>query len=258
MIGAVFALCTSLLGALFPLPRVLYAMSSDRLLYQALKRVNDRTKTPLNATLLSGFSAALMALIFDLHQLIDMMSIGTLLAYTIVAISVLILRFQVDNSEPSELTPKNMILLQHIINWNSSRRPTQLSSRISKSAMKLYCIFSILICFITSIEFNEYSRLYIILLIIIILVISLVVITRQPQSESNLYFKVPFVPFIPAFSILVNLYLMFQLDISTWIRFGIWLIIGYIIYFTYGIHNSNECVKRKSDLCINSIAYIVE
>lgn len=75
-IGAVFALCTSLLGAMFPLPRVLYAMSSDGLLFKVFQRVNTRTKTPVNATLISGLIAAFMALIFDLHQLIDMMSIG--------------------------------------------------------------------------------------------------------------------------------------------------------------------------------------
>lgn len=64
--GAVFALCTSLLGAMFPLPRILYAMSSDGLLYSALSMVNSRTKTPVNATLISGLFAATMALIFDL------------------------------------------------------------------------------------------------------------------------------------------------------------------------------------------------
>lgn len=61
---------------MFPLPRVLYAMSSDGLLYSTFKKVNVRTKTPLNATLISGLLAAVMAMIFDLHQLIDMMSIG--------------------------------------------------------------------------------------------------------------------------------------------------------------------------------------
>lgn len=65
-IGAVFALCTSLLGAMFPLPRILYAMSSDGLLYSTLSQVNKRTKTPVNATIIAGFVAAAMALMFDL------------------------------------------------------------------------------------------------------------------------------------------------------------------------------------------------
>lgn len=77
-IGAIFALCTSLLGAMFPLPRVLYAMAEDGILYKILKKIHPGTQTPIVATLLSGLFAAFMALIFDLHQLIDMMSIGTL------------------------------------------------------------------------------------------------------------------------------------------------------------------------------------
>lgn len=78
-IGAVFALTTSLLGAMFPLPRVLYAMSSDGLLYSIFKRVNKRTQTPVYATLLSGILAAILALVLNLQQLIEMMSLGTLM-----------------------------------------------------------------------------------------------------------------------------------------------------------------------------------
>lgn len=53
-IGAVFALFTSLLGAMFPLPRVIYAMSSDAIIFKPLSKVNSWTKTPLLATIVSG------------------------------------------------------------------------------------------------------------------------------------------------------------------------------------------------------------
>lgn len=52
--GAIFALCTSMLGAMFPLPRVIYAMADDGLLFQIFSKVNPRTKTPAQATLLAG------------------------------------------------------------------------------------------------------------------------------------------------------------------------------------------------------------
>lgn len=85
-IGAVFALMTSLLGAMFPLPRVLYAMSSDGLLYSIFKRVNKRTQTPVYATLLAGLLAAILALVLNLQQLIEMMSLGTLMVAIVVVI----------------------------------------------------------------------------------------------------------------------------------------------------------------------------
>lgn len=82
---------------MFPLPRVLYAISSDGLIFRSLSKVSQRFKTPLLATILSGLFAAFMAMIFDLDQLVNMMSIGTLLAYSLVALSVLILRYQPEN-----------------------------------------------------------------------------------------------------------------------------------------------------------------
>ena len=93
IIGALAGLSTSLLGAMFPLPRVLYAMASDGLIFKFFSNIIDRFKTPAIATAISGFFAALMATFFNVEELADMMSIGTLLAYSLVAISILILRF---------------------------------------------------------------------------------------------------------------------------------------------------------------------
>lgn len=99
--GALAGLSTSLLGAMFPLPRILYAMATDGLIFQFLGHVHERFKTPIFATLISGLLAASLAAIFDVSQLADMMSIGTLLAYSLVAISVLILRTSCHGDEIS-------------------------------------------------------------------------------------------------------------------------------------------------------------
>lgn len=95
-VGALAGLSTSLLGAMFPLPRVLYAMGSDGLIFRCLAEVHPRFKTPLLSTIISGVCAGFFAMIFDIDELADMMSIGTLLAYSLVAISVLILRYAIE------------------------------------------------------------------------------------------------------------------------------------------------------------------
>ena len=69
-------------------------MSKDGLLFSYFSHVNKTTSTPTRAIIASSILAALIALVFDLDQLVEMLSIGTLMAYTLVAVSVIALRFQ--------------------------------------------------------------------------------------------------------------------------------------------------------------------
>lgn len=65
-------------------------------------------------------------------------------------------------------------------------------------------------------------------------------ILRQPRaSTENLAFAVPLVPLIPLFNMFVNLYLMMRLPPATWARFAVWMVVGMVIYFGYGIWNSS-------------------
>ncbi|CAG9562219.1 unnamed protein product [Danaus chrysippus] len=245
-IGAVFALCTSLLGAMFPLPRVLYAMGSDGVLFKPLAVIHKRTKTPLLATALSGLFSAVMAAIFNLNQLIDMMSIGTLLAYTIVATSVLILRYE----EEHPLTVKDKSLrvggpratILQTCNLLGLKHPTELSATIAKCTIGIFFVCMLVCCVVMqwSTSVAVWSAIGAVLLVL------LIVLYRQPRADvTKLSFKVPLVPLVPYLSVCMNLYLMAQLDYQTWVRFIIWLVIGYAIYFFYGLRNS---ILREKEL----------
>ncbi|EFN79321.1 Cationic amino acid transporter 3 [Harpegnathos saltator] len=148
-VGAVFALCTSLLGAMFPLPRVLYAMASDGIIFKTLSKVHPKTMTPIRGTVLSGLLIGLMTLIFNLQQLIDMMSIGTLLAYTIVAICVLVLRYQKEENSCNAHTAPTLSncqfvsvnLFRELFNLHNQKEPTELTSKIANISIALFCEF---------------------------------------------------------------------------------------------------------------------
>lgn len=98
---------TVLLCNLFSLPRIVYAMAEDGLFFSIFARVNPITKVPVIAILVFGILMAAMALTFDLEALVQFLSIGTLLAYTFVAASVIVLRFQPDKTKETASTSPN-------------------------------------------------------------------------------------------------------------------------------------------------------
>ncbi|CAN1271854.1 Cationic amino acid transporter 2, vacuolar [Linum perenne] len=91
--GAVTALCASLMGSLLPQPRMFMAMARDGLLPSFFSEIDKHTQVPVKSTIVIGILAAALAFFMDVSQLAGMVSVGTLLAFTAVAVSVLILRY---------------------------------------------------------------------------------------------------------------------------------------------------------------------
>ncbi|NWT42993.1 CTR2 protein, partial [Rissa tridactyla] len=273
-VGSLCALSTSLLGSIFPMPRVIYAMAKDGLLFKCLAQINSKTKTPLVATLSSGAVAAVMAFLFDLKALVDMMSIGTLLAYSLVAICVLILRYQPSLSyEQPKYSPEkaalaaseresavsesqiNMIQenhfsLQALI--NPSSLPTEQTATTVNFLVGLLafvvCALSVLATYgIDFIANLEPWSIGLLAALVASFIVTILLIQRQPQNQQKVAFMVPLLPFLPSFSILVNIYLMVQLSGDTWIRFSFWMALGFLIYFAYGIRHSLEGHRGDGD-----------
>nr|XP_033800132.1 cationic amino acid transporter 2 [Geotrypetes seraphini]XP_033800140.1 cationic amino acid transporter 2 [Geotrypetes seraphini]XP_033800150.1 cationic amino acid transporter 2 [Geotrypetes seraphini]XP_033800156.1 cationic amino acid transporter 2 [Geotrypetes seraphini]XP_033800163.1 cationic amino acid transporter 2 [Geotrypetes seraphini]XP_033800171.1 cationic amino acid transporter 2 [Geotrypetes seraphini]XP_033800181.1 cationic amino acid transporter 2 [Geotrypetes seraphini] len=269
-VGSLCALSTSLLGSLFPLPRILFAMARDGLLFRFLAKVSKR-QSPYAATLTAGVISALMAFLFDLKALVDMMSIGTLLAYSLVAACVLILRYQPSliYERPSSSAEKEMLTAseressisesQSIFKESGSSLhallypsilPTELSASIVSFLVGLLafliCGLSVLATFgVQAIADLEPWSIGLLAAFVLLLMFIVLIIWRQPQNQQKVAFMVPLLPFLPAFSILVNIYLMVQLNGETWIRFSIWMALGFLIYFAYGIRHSLEGRKGE-------------
>ncbi len=65
-----------------------------------------------------------------------------------------------------------------------------------------------------------------------------VIILRRTRPDLPRGFRVPLVPVIPILGVLACLWLMLNLSVETWLRFVIWMVIGLVVYFTYGVRHS--------------------
>ncbi|XP_064643242.1 cationic amino acid transporter 3-like [Lineus longissimus] len=350
--GAVFGLASSLLGSMFPLPRIIYAMASDGLFFKCFSKVNERTETPILATIVPGVMTAFFTMLFDLHELVEMMSIGTLLAYTLVCTSVLILRYQPDETKIMDtcLTPKrsprrrprpkldvkeilksDMFSIkatiqrapdkpsgstaatnglaaspngsgahydptcedvddssesslsdnenQNLIEKEDSSDPdidaivneyrgkvkispkrhdrksttkypgptSTTGRRVSVATFVISCLFLVFSLIVTyaidALKGRNPIAVSSMIVVSMFIMALAVFIGLQPQDRkgaAKLSFKVPLVPWLPLVTIFVNIYLMIKLSRVTWIRFIVWMSVGVLIYFIYGIRNSTE------------------
>ncbi|XP_068760832.1 cationic amino acid transporter 2-like [Montipora capricornis] len=256
-VGALCGLTSSLLGCLLPLPRMLYSMGSDGIIFKFLAKVNPKTGTPVIASVGSGIFSALLAFIFNLRDLVDMMSLGTLMAYTIVAVCVLVLRYRPENvgfvkenysdaierrqTDDQETPEEDSPLLE----VRKAKRPSKTTAFTAQVAIVSSCIglaalSALVICGSDALSQAKWWAILLLSLISMFLIGCIVLLFLLPQNKTPLPFTVPFVPVLPLVSVFINVFLMLELSYLTWIRFVVWMAIGFSIYFFYGIRNSLE------------------
>ncbi|KAJ7568002.1 hypothetical protein O6H91_01G015300 [Diphasiastrum complanatum] len=336
--GAVAALSTTLMGSLLPQPRILMAMSRDGLLPPIFHELNRATAIPIYSTVTTGVVAAVMAFSMDVQQLSGMVSVGTLLAFTVVGISILILRYVppidqpiialpvpapitlpptslpyfsprsydaekkggaprllliqakddfyspafsilseaslqtlpgVDEDSESESSsesvhepfipeedeqqadfpetqtvamqnpPNNGNEIDHDMAQNKTRRLA--------AALGIFgvCAGVLLVSIGTSFtSFPRWLRWIIGMIGTPPLVAGTLALLLIKEDEGRHKFgqsggfHCPFVPILPITSILVNVYLLANLETLTWIRVSVWLALGALVYLFYGIHHS--------------------
>ncbi|NXY18086.1 CTR2 protein, partial [Atrichornis clamosus] len=255
--GSLCALTTSLLGSMFPMPRILYAMARDGLLFKPLAKVSRR-QCPVVATLVSGGVAALLALLFDMKALVDTMSIGTLLAYSMVAGCVLLLRLMCPDiqnlllryrPEPSTWdTPAGKVPAVQLWWGHLVQPPPHPTARSSAAVAWALTAVAALVCALSWVSAAALPCLgaagawcitALVLPLLGILAAALL-IWRQPQSWDRASFMVPCLPFLPLLSISINTVLMARLSAAAWLRYLLWMAVGFLIYFGYGIWHSTE------------------
>ncbi|KAK5648729.1 hypothetical protein RI129_003621 [Pyrocoelia pectoralis] len=266
--GAICGMTTTLFGSLFSLPRCMYAMASDGLLFGFLGNVNSKIQIPLTNLIISGVASGLIALLFDLEKLVEFMSIGTLLAYTIVSASVIILRYR---PPPMIISRQNSSLASETSATNSQATTPSGSDvqmlvgtlkpqyswlnpifgrfergSVVTSAVFIFTCASGALCALMQLYTKDLwdGMWWMILLILFFIFIMLgcvfIIIAHHQNIDAGLKFRVPMVPILPALSIFCNIEFMAHLNILTWLRFLVWMVVGLLVYFLYGIHYSKE------------------
>ena len=320
-IGGMCGLTAAMVNSLFPLPRNVYALAHDGLIFKRLGYINEWTNTPVLATWIVGLVSAIFALLIDLNSLVQLMSIGTLMAYTLVSICILFLHYQretvglsileaVDmvpsstsydpdqrntkasvyedtgllkigddgkmrtydtdtettvfqrftnhdgtttvNSEtrrkpecnnqnsieerPRDSTYKRMDSnysisnLSQLFNFGEAmyNEPTEYTRKIAIIAILNGLLFWLIFCIFTlySSSLPVWISAVVVTVLLGLVCGCIIVLVRQPRNNIELHFKVPFVPYIPMASALINIYLMVTLPLVTWLRFFIWIVIG--------------------------------
>ena len=95
--GAVISIFSVTLVTMYGQTRILFAMGRDGLLPSMFAKVNPKSMTPVNNTIIVAIVVSLLAAFVPLDKLIDMVSIGTLTAFIVVSIGVVILRVREPN-----------------------------------------------------------------------------------------------------------------------------------------------------------------
>ena len=199
------------------------------------------------ATVVSGVFAAVLAFVFDLHALVEMMSIGTLLAYTIVAVCVLILRYQPGviglvkqpgNPDESLHIPiyEGNTSRESLLSGNEAplKNPPTPSEGTARLALIATCWSSIIsaglsamiIWGLQDILHAKWWAIVIVVLMGLGQIATIIVLLWLPQNKTPLAFKVPFVPVLPQVSIFINIFLILKLSYLTWVRFAVWMVVG--------------------------------
>jgi len=190
-------------------------MAKDGLLWPCFQWLNAK-QVPVFGTIVTGVFASLIGFLLDLADLANMISIGTLMAFTVVCAGVIILRYKSIPGEPEVvrlyLRPRHIPLV-----------------------VVAYIIFSVLFATIYKINVMPVwaSALFGIPVILIYIWLQFQKVTDIPKS-----FKCPLVPLFPCLGMLVNIFVILSLPVDAIYRVLIWSFIGLLIYFLYGIRHS--------------------
>lgn len=209
-VSAVVAITSALLVYQLGQPRIWMTMSRDGLLWKRFSTIHPKYKTPSFATIITGFLVALPSLFMDLKFFVDLTSVGTFFAFILVCAGILYL-------DAKGLSAQSKFKVPYV------------NGKYIIGAVLLLALAYALT------QNNFLQLLENKPLLGVFWGVWLILAVQGFRYNFSL---------LPVIGILTNLYLMTELGASNWKIFGIWLVIGLVIYFSYGFRKS-KLAKRE-------------
>jgi amino acid transporter len=199
-------------------PRIWMTMSRDGLLPSKFAEIHPKYKTPGFSTIVAGLVVAIPSLFLNLDEVADLCSLGTLFAFAIVCAGVLHMdesgeskgaKYKVRYFNSRIWLPITMVLFGILMfrlspNWLDDFIHPSATDWVDKLPLYVYGPVFLGICFYA--------------------------VWRQWSI-------------VPVIGMLLNLFMMTQVKSVSWGRFGIWMLLGFLIYFLYGKAHSKLGLK---------------
>ncbi|HYC85808.1 MAG TPA: amino acid permease, partial [Chryseosolibacter sp.] len=203
-VSAVVAITSALLVYQLGQPRIWMSMSRDGLLWKKFSQVHPKFKTPSFATIITGIVVAVPSMFMNMQFFVDLTSVGTFFAFIVVCAGVLYM--------------DHRGLSAHA----KFRVPYVNGKYVVPATLIVAAIFAF--------GMAEHSGMLVQKPLLIVFWITWTVLALL-SFRHNL-------SLLPILGILTNLYLMTELGVWNWGAFVTWLLIGLVIYFSYGYHKS--------------------
>lgn len=203
-VSAIVAITSALLVYQLGQPRIWMTMSRDGLLWKRFSKIHPIYKTPSFATVVTGLVVGIPAVLFKMDFFIDLTSVGTFFAFILVCAGVLYLDYKGESKTAKFKLPyinaKYIAGVFFVLTFGYLLYEGVLVASITAKPMLITFWVAWLVLAVLAFLYN--------------------------------------LSLLPILGILTNLYLMSELHYSNWVAFGIWLVLGLIVYFGYGYKHS--------------------
>jgi amino acid transporter len=245
------------------------------LLFPQFAYLSNKRQIPLFGTIVTAIFATALALFFDINSLTNMISFGTLLAFSTVCGGIVLLRFkesvEVNNELPSFVSLDRGLFLVFCFKFDTklcfdwhiffcgcvvSRRYSRFNSLEGLARAIAGLEGWILVCYFCfcalfgayALHFDRWGWPWWSLIVAgVPLVICVFLLSIRVPSSVPSTFKCPLVPFLPMIAILVNVYLMIGLPFDAIYRTAIWCAFGVLLYFLWGIRHSKLNFQTRTN-----------